>query len=966
MAISRGTAAARMWSERTPLKGLRRLGTLGLASALVLAILTGLCGAASAEPWFQRTSTIITKSPKVNKCGETPKKTELTSEGGQAAALFEDNGDGIPDIVIVNGSPYYFVDQGKRNAAGAVEYSSEPSAISAGEINTGHTEKYKSLGLADFKRNGRLDLYLANSGKGSLALKNPNNPSEWNNPENVETGKLCLGSKYRTFLNNGNGTFSYENLGEEGENNTREALFADFSGDGRQDALLLAAPYYGIYRGNSTAPSALLPGEAGGKFGKNILQESVVNENGELEHELFEEQYGRGKVDFKGATVRDFTGNGKPDIIAAAFSDVSSEKDTEPPIESVPAGSANVELEKGIPAGGYEGAWPHGLMVLRNVSTPGHIKFVNESATADEIGLSVEAGMEVYGAIPVDLNHDGKPDLVVLGARNWTGFDSVQQTMPLIEIFKNISTPEHIRFENVTKQSGLQFMNEPNALREASNGLYPTELAGYGANGEALPLWPNMWAGAAIDVNDSGNPDLVLVDRQYLNSNPTSGEEYFPWVFENEGDFKFRWVKPAESGLTHTARDLTYGDIEGNGREDIVTVNGAEGVTQKTTEAENDNFVWTNELKTSNNWVEIKVRSATDGLGPLGLGAKVTVYKAGTTEILGDEEMRTDFDYRSRRDAILHFGLGSASAVDVRVGGEGLGTPVTVHDAPIDRVDTITLAPEAPALSSGVTPNNTGVFTLSWAGPGGNNGGFTYTLQQKNASGVWTNVASGLSGSEYAFTSGRPEGEGTWTYRVTASYEGVESEPSAVSVAVKVDETAPVATPSAERPPDYLGGGGWYKDAVTVSFADSSDPSLSDGSPGSGVNPASIPAAETFSTSGAHTACGNVGDYAGNVSKQGCLTVQVDATPPSLEITCPATAVVGSSASATYTAADEYSGLASSASGTVPIDTSSAGEKTASTTAVSNVGLETTKSCTTEVGYPNPGAPALSAGVTPN
>ena len=139
-----------------------------------------------------------------------------------------------------------------------------------------------------------------------------------------------------------------------------------------------------------------------------------------------------------------------------------------------------------------------------------------------------------------------------------------------------------------------------------------------------------------------------------------------------------------------------------------------------------------------------------------------------------------------------------------------------------------------------------------------------------------------------------------------------------------------------------------------MSFSSNGDPNLSDGSLGSGVNPFSFvttASPQTFNTSGAHTACGTVEDNVGNVSGQGCLTVQVDATAPSLEISCPETVAIGSSASATYSASDAYSGLASPASGTIPINTSTAGTKTVSTTAVSNVGFETTKSCSTMVGY---------------
>ncbi len=265
--------------------------------------------------------------------------------------------------------------------------------------------------------------------------------------------------------------------------------------------------------------------------------------------------------------------------------------------------------------------------------------------------------------------------------------------------------------------------------------------------------------------------------------------------------------------------------------------------------------------------------------------------------------------------------------------------------------------PGAPTLIAGASPNDNGLFTLGWSGDDPLQYPFlSYTLQAHDAAtSQWSTVASGIEALSYGF-SGAGEKEGTWVYRVQGSdtTHGVTTEYSPVSAPVVVDETPPYApSATASRQPDYAGGGGWYKDSVEVKFTSNGDPNLSDGSPGSGVNPASIPASRTFSTSGSHTACGTVADYAGNVSKEGCLTVQVDATPPSLEIECPAAVAEGTKGVyATVTASDDYSGLKTNPSGTVPIETSSAGPQTITRTAVSNVGLETTKSCTTEVGSP--------------
>jgi hypothetical protein len=278
------------------------------------------------------------------------------------------------------------------------------------------------------------------------------------------------------------------------------------------------------------------------------------------------------------------------------------------------------------------------------------------------------------------------------------------------------------------------------------------------------------------------------------------------------------------------------------------------------------------------------------------------------------------------------------------------------------------LPPTTPALSA--SSPNTGDYQLSWRGPVPSHETAlvahfvethpTFEVQHRNASGEWTTVASGLGEPRYSFAS---EQEGTWQYRVRSTTvepafaiepeEVIVSPWSQPSAAVKVDRTAPnppSATP--DRAPDYAGGGGWYRDSVTVSFSENGDPLLPDGSPGSGVNPASVPASQTFDTSGSHTACGTVTDNAGNVSEAGCVTVQVDATPPSLEVSCPTSVAIGAKGVvATVSASDGQSGLAQDPSGTVAIDTSRAGPQTVTRTAIDNVGHETTKSCTTMVGY---------------
>ena len=90
----------------------------------------------------------------------------------------------------------------------------------------------------------------------------------------------------------------------------------------------------------------------------------------------------------------------------------------------------------------------------------------------------------------------------------------------------------------------------------------------------------------------------------------------------------------------------------------------------------------------------------------------------------------------------------------------------------------------------------------------------------------------------------------------------------------------------------------------------------------------------------------------GNLSEQGCTTVLVDATPPSVQVTCPASAILRShGVTATVTASDGQSGLAQDPSGAVSVPTGALGPQTITETAIDNVGHETSASCTTDVVY---------------
>ncbi len=162
-------------------------------------------------------------------------------------------------------------------------------------------------------------------------------------------------------------------------------------------------------------------------------------------------------------------------------------------------------------------------------------------------------------------------------------------------------------------------------------------------------------------------------------------------------------------------------------------------------------------------------------------------------------------------------------------------------------------APPAPTVNASLS--STGQYTVSWKASPAIPTGATYSLYQRSVnSTTYSLVAGGISGTSYAFGSSSARPEGTWVYRVQAAGNAVTSAYSPDSAQVIVDKSAPLPPlVKADRPAEYVAGG-WWRDRVTVSFLDSGDALLADGTPGSGVNPSTVKAPVTYRSNGTFTA----------------------------------------------------------------------------------------------------------------
>jgi hypothetical protein len=247
--------------------------------------------------------------------------------------------------------------------------------------------------------------------------------------------------------------------------------------------------------------------------------------------------------------------------------------------------------------------------------------------------------------IPIDFDRDGDFDLFT-GAVTRRHLREPEDTR-CVGFFENVSKPGEIRFADRTAESGFGRFNE-----------MPPEKR----------MQISFASGAAADFDNDGWSDLCLINRR--DADKTAWPH--PHLFRNTGKGGFEEVPPAEHGLGHGGggRDLNYADLDGDGKLDVIihdgTVGGYDG-------ADNTRF-YVNRLENGNRWIALKfVRGEK---GSPAVGARVTLFEAGTEKIIGLDEVRTDFCYRSKRPTILHFGLGGADKADARVEMPGAGARV--------------------------------------------------------------------------------------------------------------------------------------------------------------------------------------------------------------------------------------------------------------------------------------------------
>jgi hypothetical protein len=271
--------------------------------------------------------------------------------------------------------------------------------------------------------------------------------------------------------------------------------------------------------------------------------------------------------------------------------------------------------------------------------------------------------------LPADFDGDGNIDLLVLVGGNYDG------TPGKTLVWHNNG---NMTFTDVTASSGLP-----------ANGFIAKGVGDFNQDGsidiigiqdKSMPpaiylndghghftLKPNAISGVApgsldytswgtavtTDFDNDGIPDIIMDGKYYLK------------VLRGTGGGNFTYMNDAW-GIKDTAAasvddGLTFGDIDGDGRLDIIGYN--ETFPSRTL------TVYHNDL-TSQNWLNVRPVGLAGNVGAA--GATISIYAAGTNQLLWFESVaQYDFQvatsYYGADGTERHFGLGNRTTVDVVV-----------------------------------------------------------------------------------------------------------------------------------------------------------------------------------------------------------------------------------------------------------------------------------------------------------
>jgi len=511
--------------------------------------------------------------------------------------------------------------------------------------------KGSGVALLDYDNDGWLDIYLVN---GSTF--------------DAQTGKTTP-PHAALFHNNHDGTFT-DVAAKAGVTNDRWGLgvaVGDYDNDGWPDLYVTNLGTNRLYHNNHDGTFTDVAAKAG--VGLDSGDPNVVG-------------------DHTGATFGDYDGDGRLDLFVAGYIRFDF---AHPPV----AGSKEASHEQCQYRGVDVMCGPRGLQGDHD-----HLFHNNGDGTftdvSEKAGVSDKQKLYGLGVLFVDVNNDGRPDVLVAN----------DSTPNYFYINKGDGT-----FDDQSYLSGFALNGDG---REVSNmglaagdyennghlDLVSTDFSddydlvflndGQGnltdvsyRSGIASPTVPFVGFGDGfLDYDNDGWKDLLIVNGHVypqVDQHPDWGMSYAqrPLLFHNLGNGKFELVPAVEgTGLAAVGvgRGAAFGDLFNDGKIDVV-INNLDGPPTLLRNVNPDHH----------HWVELKLighgKTPRDAVG-------TTVYLT-TGAMRQREDVLSGGSYLSSSDMRVHFGLGDTDKVD-GVEVHWAGGPVEKVELPsVDRIYTV-------------------------------------------------------------------------------------------------------------------------------------------------------------------------------------------------------------------------------------------------------------------------------------
>lgn len=465
--------------------------------------------------------------------------------------------------------------------------------------------------IVDVDGDGKQDLFLANG-------------------THLEGGVTGPGTRPQLYRNQGNGHF--QDIADKSQflqNAWAQGVCAgDYDNDGAIDLLVT---YYGhnvLYRnrGDGTFEDATA---------KAHLPTSGI-------------RYG------SGCSFTDYDRDGKLDLFVANYVDLDLKTTPHP------GGGEFCEWKK-IPVM----CGPRGLPLAHNIlyHNEGNGTFADVSEAA---GILKPGGRYSLGVVSADFDNDGWPDIYV----------ACDMTRSLQ--FHNLGNG---KFEERGLEAGvaLNYDGELQAGMGVAVGDYDgdgrLDIAKTNFSGDLTSLYHNDdgkffsdlsrdaglssrqllgWGVALVDVDDDGWRDLIVANGHVYPEveGKQLGDTYLQQtvLFRNSGAGKFDDVTAVAGPafqVPRPARGLAVGDLDGDGRPEILIVNMNAPPSLLKNKGPHGHFLNVSLIGVQSN------RSA--------IGARVTISAGGRTMV---DEVMSGGSYYSQNSLVLHFGLGEAVSVD--------------------------------------------------------------------------------------------------------------------------------------------------------------------------------------------------------------------------------------------------------------------------------------------------------------